>query len=99
MALGPEALSSCGCSHFHLVPLCFLVPPSFKAQHFVVVYGLEEASGTVPGTSPCSVSRLTGELRKEAVALQRDLGFNVTSVCLCSAHAPPPSCLFLSHCL
>ena len=42
---------------------------------------------------------LTGELRKEAVALQRDLGFNVTSVCLCSAHAPPPSCLFLSHCL
>lgn len=37
MVLDPDALSACGRRHFHLVP------PSFKAQHFVVVCGLEEA--------------------------------------------------------
>lgn len=75
--------------------------PSFKAQHFVVVYSLDEAfrtvPGTVPGTSGCSVSRLTGGAEEGCCSATEGPRVYVTSVCLCIAHIPLPSCLFTSH--
>lgn len=41
--LGPRCLVCLWPPPFPPGVLCFLVPPSFKAQHFVVVCGLEEA--------------------------------------------------------
>lgn len=71
-------------------------PPS-KAQHFVVVYGLVEASRTVPVTSRCSVRLIEGAEEAGCGATEGPRAC-VTSACLCLAHVPLPSCLFTSHC-